>query len=87
MSDEIKRGEDDGEIILRKDGKPICSVHGNSLWIEEPNVTNNDAFCMRSDKVIPASKGLRLTKAHLSMKNVPSRIGDIAGQLHHDQDQ
>jgi hypothetical protein len=79
---EIKRGEDTGEVILRSDGKPICSIHGNSLWIEEVNVTNNDAFCMHSDKTIPASRNLRLTKLHLSIKNIPSQLDDVGKELH-----
>jgi hypothetical protein len=81
-SEEIKRGEDDGKVILRKDGRPICSIHGNTLWIEEQNILNNDAFCMHSDKTIPASSGLRLSKAHISMTNIPDRLHDIAGDLH-----
>ena len=78
---EIKKGDDEGHIILRKDGKPICSVHGNSLWIEESNVANNDAFCMYSDKTIPASSNVRISKVHLSIKNIPKQLDDMAGGL------
>jgi hypothetical protein len=78
---DIKKGDDEGQVVLRKDGKPICSIHGNSLWIEESNVANNDAFCMHSDKTIPASDKVRLTKAHISIKNIPKQLDDIAGGL------
>ena len=50
-----KKEKDTGQIILNDNDFPMCSVHGFSLWIEEKNVIENNAFCLTSDEIIHAA--------------------------------
>lgn len=79
---EIKKGEDLGVIVINPEGKPICTVHGNSLWIEEKNIADNSALCLGSDKTIYASDSVILTKAHITTKNTPPELDKLAAGLH-----
>jgi len=79
---DIKKGEDQGEIVLNENGIPICSIHGKSLWIEETNIADNSAFCLGSDKTIYASAKLKLNKSHITTKNTPNELDHLVGGLH-----
>jgi hypothetical protein len=81
-SPEIKKGIDNGQIIISKSGTPICTVHGDSLWIEEKNLADNSAFCMSSDKTIYCAEGVTLSKDHLTDKTVPHHLDKLAGEFH-----
>lgn len=79
---EIRKGEDQGEVVIDHKGKPICSIHGRSLWIEEKNVEDNSAFCLSSDKTIYASDNVRLSDSHISIKNTPVELDKLSAGLH-----
>jgi hypothetical protein len=74
--------DDPGQIILNPAGIPICSAHGDSLWIDEMNVKNNNALCLFSDLTINASPKVKLNRNHLSMKNMPDSIKDLSDTFH-----
>ncbi len=77
-----KREKDFGEVIFDKDGLPMCSEHGYTLWISEKSVMENTALCLFTDEIINAAQGTTLTKAHLSTKNIPPELDYLSGLFH-----
>ena len=84
MSVEAKKKpeKDFGEVIFDKDGHPICSEHGYTLWISEKAMTENIALCLYTDEYINAASGVSLTKTHLSVNNIPEELDYLSGIFH-----
>jgi hypothetical protein len=77
-----KKDKDPGQIIMDDDDFPKCSYHGYTLWIEERNVIENNAFCQTSDETIEAAPDTRLANRHISVRQMPPRIEELSGILH-----
>jgi hypothetical protein len=77
-----KKEKDTGQVIMGEDDDPMCSLHGYSLWIEEKNVVENNAFCMTSDEIIDCAPNTKLANRHISLRKIPDGLEELSGLLH-----